>query len=131
MTFHCRYFTLEDDCSTLKAGTDAMLLGAWTNPPPGGRILDVGTGCGILALMMAQKSQAIVEAIEPDSASARQALDNFRNSAWSDRLLLHETTFQSFCPAAAHPYDHIITNPPFYANHLVPADVRKRHTIAS
>lgn len=66
MAFRFRQFTLEDRQSALRMGTDAMLLGSWANPKNAKRILDIGTGCGVLSLMMAQKTDALMDALDID-----------------------------------------------------------------
>ena len=80
MAFHFIQFDVEDERSTQRVGTDAMLLGAWACPPSEGKILDIGTGCGVLALMMAQKTEAIIEAMDIDLSSVNEAHGNFCRS---------------------------------------------------
>jgi len=118
MAFRFKHFTVEDDLSTLKVGTDAMLLGAWANPGTASRILDVGTGCGILALMMAQKTKAFIDAIDIDPVSVNEAGKNFIRSPWYDRIAAICESFQHFYPTCGKTYDFIISNPPYYNNQL-------------
>jgi tRNA1Val (adenine37-N6)-methyltransferase len=124
MPFHFKKFTVEDTHSTQRVGTDAMLLGAWAEPSPAGRILDIGTGCGVLALMMAQKSSAIIDAIDLDENSVSEATINFTNSAWSERIFPHLTALQQFKSIKGN-YDYIISNPPFFSNALPSPDKRR------
>lgn len=100
----------------MKVGTDGVLLGAWASlSGPHGRILDVGTGTGLIALMLAQRNQDVrVDALEIDPASARQASLNFRNSPWKDRLNCIQTSFQEYAATVRESYDQIICNPPFF-----------------
>ncbi|WIA23043.1 hypothetical protein OEZ86_009958 [Tetradesmus obliquus] len=116
--FRFRHFDLAHGKCAQKMGTDSMLLGAWAQPPPETQtILDVGTGTGVLALMMAQKTQhsrAAVHAIDIDAAAYQQAADNFAASPWPDRLLLAHASFQQWAAAAPCKYDLIISNPPFF-----------------
>lgn len=125
MPFHFKKFSVEDSRSTQRVGTDAMLLGAWANPPKAGRILDVGTGCGVLALMVAQKSSAIIDAIDLDENSVSEATINFKNSPWSERIFPHHTAFQQF-KSTQENYDYIISNPPFFSNAL-PSPIPRRN----
>ncbi|MDP1623572.1 MAG: methyltransferase [Bacteroidales bacterium] len=118
MSFRFRQFTIEDEQSTLRVGTDAMLLGSWANPGRAEKILDIGTGCGVLALMMAQRSDATIEAIEPDQSAVTEAKNNFLRSPWASRLTGIHTSLQSFSSTASSGYDFIITNPPWFSNSL-------------
>lgn len=118
MAFQFQEFTVEDRSSTLRVGTDAMLLGAWADPGGALRILDIGTGCGVLALMVAQRSEAGIVAIEPDQPSAEEAAMNFSLSPWAGRLQVHQTDLQTFAARNAASFDFIITNPPYHANAL-------------
>jgi len=118
MAFRFRHFTVEDDRSTLKVGTDAMLLGAWVDPGDATRILDIGTGCGLLALMIAQKSVASIDAIDIDKPSVDQAKENFINSPWPGRLNAFCHSLFDFQSTSGEPYDYIISNPPYFKNHL-------------
>jgi len=118
MAFHFRHFTVIDHRSTLRVGTDAMLLGSWANPGEATRLLDIGTGCGVLALMMAQKCNGQIDAVEIDHASAEQAKLNFTNSPWHDRLRAYHQSIQDFVVIRQQVYDFIISNPPYFQNSL-------------
>ena len=125
MAFRFRHFIVEDDRSTMPVGTDAMLLGSWADPGESRRILDIGTGCGVLALMMAQRSGAFVEGIDKDPASAAQASGNFSASPWSDRLASICAPVEEFSLRSQGRYDFIITNPPYFSRSLKsPSPVR-------
>lgn len=103
----------------MKVCTDACLFGAWvTRGVPGRKkVLDIGTGTGLLSLMYAQQNlDAVIDAVEIDRAAAEQAQENFDNSPWSDRLMLHPGTIQEFTPDIK--YDLILSNPPFFENDL-------------
>jgi tRNA1Val (adenine37-N6)-methyltransferase len=124
--FRFKQFSVRDDRSTMKVGTDAVLLGAWVNVGGAKTILDIGTGCGVIALMLAQRSKALVEAVEPDKDSAQQAEENFQASPW--QISLYNVPIQDF---DHEKYDLIVSNPPFFSRSLVPpATTRKiaRHT---
>ena len=128
MAFRFKQFSVEDTRSTMRVGTDAMILGAWAEPPKQGFILDIGTGCGILALMMAQKSKARIDAIDIDHPSCREATLNFKNSPWNDRLSTIHTSIQLLAATTSFRYDYIITNPPFFENQLKSPSIRKNQS---
>jgi tRNA1Val (adenine37-N6)-methyltransferase len=118
MAFRFRQFTIEDEQSTLRVGTDAMLLGSWALPGTAANILDIGTGCGVLALMMAQKSEALIEAVEIDESSVLEAGKNFLKSPWPSRISVCHESLQVFSSRRDSKYDFIITNPPYFSNDL-------------
>lgn len=128
--FRFKQFSLRNEASALKIGTDAVLLGAaMTILPQDGRMLDIGTGTGVIALMAAQRSGAQIEAVEIDPASADEAALNFADSPWAARLLVSNIALQQYRPAAG--YDLIFSNPPYYDNSLTNPDAREtaaRHT---
>lgn len=98
--------------STMKVGTDAMLLASWVETEGMNRILEIGSGCGIISLILAQRSQAIIEAIDIDLASVEEARTNFGFSPWSDRLFCYHTDLRQFTTEFS--YDLIVSNPPFF-----------------
>jgi tRNA1Val (adenine37-N6)-methyltransferase len=110
--FRFKQFCIVQEKAAMKVGIDGVLLGAWANFDGEGRVLDVGTGTGLLALMAAQQSAALVDAVEIEAEAAEEALENFRQSPWNDRLQLFVTAFQEF--ETAEKYDHVISNPPFF-----------------
>ncbi|OYX82296.1 MAG: tRNA (adenine-N(6)-)-methyltransferase [Flavobacteriales bacterium 32-34-25] len=101
----------------MKVGTDGVLLGAWTpieNNPFG--VLDIGTGTGIIALMLAQRSGAEqIDALEIDEDAYEQATDNFENSPWNDRLFCFHAGLDEFVEEPEDEYDLIVSNPPFFS----------------
>ena len=117
--FYFKEFTIDQDKTAMKVGTDAVLLGAWcsleTCPDT---ILDVGSGTGLVSLMMAQRSDAeIIDAVEIDPNAYEQNVTNFEKSDWSDRLFCYHSSFQDFSEEMkeeGEEYDLIISNPPFY-----------------
>ena len=116
----------------MKVGTDAVLLGAWVSVTPSDWVLDVGTGCGVIPLMLAQKGVAKVHAVDLDAPSAREAAENFDASQWHDRLFSFHADVRNFTMQCA--YDLIISNPPFFVNSFkCDADRRNqaRHTDTS
>lgn len=118
MAFRFKQFVVEDDQSSMRIGTDAVVLGSWINPENVSGILEIGTGCGVIALMMAQKCDAVITAIDIDENSIPQAAMNFQNSPWNMRMRALHCSFQEF--AGHHPdkFDLIITNPPYFTNSL-------------
>ena len=119
-TFKFKQFEVAQDMCAQKIGTDAVLLGAWTNPEQQPySILDIGTGTGVIALMMAQRfSRAQVDAIEIDDAAFEQATSNFENSLFGDRLYCYHASFQEFYEEFDERYDLIVSNPPFFDGQL-------------
>ena len=108
----------------MKVGTDGVLLGAWCsieNYPK--KILDIGTGTGIISLMLAQRSSAItIDGVEIDTSAYMQTVDNFENSDWSDRLYCYNASFQKFADDThkeKETYDLIVSNPPFYTEDYI------------
>ena len=116
--FQFKQFSLEQDRCAMKIGTDGVLLGAWTpieNNPFS--ILDIGTGTGVIALMLAQRSHAEqIDALEIDENAYEQAVDNFENSPWSDRLFCFHAGLDEFVEEPEDEYDLIVSNPPFYTD---------------
>jgi len=115
----------------MKICTDAVLFGAMAPVNPGGRVLDIGTGTGVLALMAAQLGAAKVTAVELTQEAFKEAGINFNNSLWTDRLEAVHQDIQSFALTANRQYDLIISNPPFFENHLKTGDTLRnsaRHT---
>jgi len=98
----------------MKVCTDSCILGAYTPVANTTRILDIGTGTGLLALMAAQRSLACIDAVEINLTAAQQAQKNITGSPWSDRIRVHQQSLQQFAAHLPLPYDLIICNPPFY-----------------
>lgn len=116
--FHFKQFSIDDTHSAMKVGTDALLLGAWADVEEALTVLDIGTGCGILALMACQRSKAFIDAIEIDEIAASEALMNFNLSPWPHRLRIFPVSLQQFVIREQKLYDHILCNPPFFSNSL-------------
>lgn len=110
--FQFKHFSIKQAASAMKIGTDSVLLGCFSEPSDARRILDIGAGTGLLALMMAQRSDAVIDAVEIDDAAYEEALFNFENSAWKNRLQLYHSPVQEF--PHHHTYDLIISNPPYF-----------------
>lgn len=115
--FHFNQFSIQQTNSILKVGTDAMVLGSLVKTGNASHVLDIGTGTGVLALMMAQmNSTANVTAVEVDELSAKDCKENFTNSPWNHRLEIIVKDILEF--EADNHFDLIICNPPFYSNSL-------------
>ncbi len=115
--FQFKQFSVNQDQTAMKIGTDGVLLGAWTpieNNPKS--VLDIGTGTGIIALMLAQRSNAEqIDALEIDESAYEQTVENFENSPWGDRLFCFHAGLDEFVDDTEDEYDLIVSNPPFYS----------------
>lgn len=129
--FRFKQFSISQEHAAMKVGTDSDLLGALAYG--GQKILDIGTGTGVLALMMAQRFEnATITAVEIDDNAVIDAQCNFQNSPWSDRITLIHKSFQDFLPTIApESFDAIVCNPPYFDKSLECDDLgrkRARHT---
>lgn len=126
--FRFKQFSVEQSDVAMKVGTDGVLLGAWVAFRGGERrVLDIGTGTGVIALMAAQRSDAeYIAGVDVDEASAQRAAANFAASPWSGRLYAFGSPIQNF--ATDEPFDVIISNPPYFVDSLLSPD--KRRTVA-
>ncbi len=124
--FQFKQFRVEQRQSGMKVTTHACLFGALV-PVAGARyVLDIGAGTGLLSLMLAQRSDAHIDAVELDAGACADATGNFAASPWPERLLLHHMALQAFVPPAGRRYDCIVSNPPFFSASW-PADETARH----
>lgn len=112
--FHFKHFSMMHSHSTMRIGTDAVLLGRWVEVGPADTVLDVGTGCGIIAMMLAQRGVAHVDAVELDADSANEAALNFKVSQWRDKMCVYNADIKSFDNGTR--YDLIVSNPPYFVN---------------
>jgi len=128
MAFRFKQFSVEDQQSTMRVGSDAVLLGAWARVAEDSHMLEIGTGCGVISLMLAQRSTARIDAIEIDEPSFLQAQENFAASPWNQRLHPILISLQEFTRNTIEKYDHILTNPPFFRNSLKSPDPVKNST---
>lgn len=132
--FQFKQFRIEQGDCAMKVCTDACVLGAVADLTQAHRILDIGTGTGLLALMAAQRNPlALIEAVELDAAAAQQAAANFAASPWPARLTVHAQPLGQFAATQPAAFDHIICNPPFFRHSLRSPDAQRttaRHTAA-
>ncbi|WP_179950059.1 tRNA1(Val) (adenine(37)-N6)-methyltransferase [Lutibacter citreus] len=131
--FQFKQFTIHQDKTAMKVGTDGVLLGSWVslNSNPFS-ILDIGAGTGVIALMAAQRSGAeVIDAIELNEEAYEQTVENFEQSDWGDRLFCYHASLQKFAEEIDDEYDLIISNPPFYTSTYKEMDENRaqaRHT---
>lgn len=111
----------------MKVGTDAVLLGAWIIPNGSADILDIGTGTGIIALMLAQKTQAQIEAIDIDENAVKQAKQNVSESKFSSKISISHSSFQDFVKTTKKKFNLIVTNPPYFEQSLKSSDQKRSH----
>ena len=129
--FHFKQFSIAHDRCTHKVGTDGVLLGAWVNVEKVNTILEIGTGSGVVAIMLAQRTAAEtkIDAIEIEKDDAQQAMDNVQHSPWKEKVRIHLCAAQDFYPNKQ--YDLIVSNPPYFINSQHPPKQKRkqaRHT---
>ena len=122
--FRFKQFAVNQEGVAMKVGTDGVLLGAWVgldqNP---GSILDIGSGTGLIALMLAQRSYADqIDALEIEDSAFETCTQNFEDSPWGDRLFCYHAAFQEFVLEFGPEYDLIVCNPPFHAESVRSSD---------
>jgi tRNA1Val (adenine37-N6)-methyltransferase len=125
--FSFKQFTIYQDKSAFKVGTDGVLLGAVTDITGARSILDIGSGTGLISIMLAQRSDAAITAIEPDLESYIQSAENVSRCNWNNRIKVEHTDLQKFNPALGN-FDLIVTNPPYFSGSLKSPDPRKSVT---
>lgn len=128
--FSFKQFTIHHDRCAMKVGTDGVLLGAWTQMENSRRVLDIGTGTGLIALMLAQRnSDCCITAIDIDSGAVEQARENIQASPWKNRVVALLQDVRSF--QTDQLFDTIVTNPPYFVNSMKCPDEQRntaRHT---
>ncbi len=125
--FAFKQFIIHQDQTAMKVTTDACILGAYTDIQKIKNILDIGTGTGLLCLMLAQRSRAKIDAIEINEKAYNQAIANMNESIFKDKITAHNTSIQDF--VTENFYDLIISNPPFFQNHLKSEVVARNNSI--
>lgn len=130
--FRFKQFAVSHHRSAMKVGVDGVLIGCWADTGKARRILDVGTGCGLIALMMAQRCKdAFVTGIDIDKDSVEEAVENVEASPWSDRIRITEMDFSDLCSDRSESdFDLIISNPPYFdsgVKEIITSRERARH----
>ncbi len=128
--FQFKEFTVHQDKAAMKVGTDGVLLGAWCSLDKyPDSILDIGSGTGVISLMLAQRCDAMtIDAVELDENAYEQSVANFEDSDWGDRLYCYNASFQEFSDEISEEeetYDLIVSNPPFYTDDFKTQDVSR------
>ncbi|TPE42642.1 tRNA1(Val) (adenine(37)-N6)-methyltransferase [Pontibacter mangrovi] len=123
--FQFKQFRVEQDRCAMKVCTDSCVFGAYVEVGEAQRILDIGTGTGLLSLMVAQRSGASIDAVEINQEAQWQAQENFSASPWASRLHLHPHSLQGFAKQQRPKYDLILSNPPFFLSSLKSPDAAK------
>ncbi|WP_242927604.1 tRNA1(Val) (adenine(37)-N6)-methyltransferase [Pontibacter vulgaris] len=116
--FQFKQFRVEQAQCAMKVCTDSCVFGAYVEVKEAKRILDIGTGTGLLSLMVAQRSDASIDAVEINKEAQQQATENFAASIWAERLQLHPVSLQEFARENQQTYDVILSNPPFFLSSL-------------
>jgi tRNA1Val (adenine37-N6)-methyltransferase len=122
--FNFKEFTIHQDKSAFKVGTDGVLLGAYATLDGVKNILEIGSGTGLISIMLAQRCKALITAIEPDYDSFVQSCENVSSCNWKDRIKVLNSDLQSLT-AVPDRFDLIITNPPYFSDSLKSPDFRK------
>jgi tRNA1Val (adenine37-N6)-methyltransferase len=132
-TFVFKKFSVCQDKCPMKVNTDGVLLGAWSEVGEASDVLDIGTGTGVIALMLAQKNPALrIDAIDIDDNAARQANENFKNNQLGRNIQVYPMSFQDYITQTNNSYDVIVSNPPFFSNGFLAKDEQRaagRHTV--
>jgi len=129
--FSFKQFTIYHDKCAMKVGIDGVLLGVWADVANARQLLDIGTGTGLIALMLAQRSNAAVHAIDIEGSAIIQAQENIENSPWTDRVSVQQMSLQEFAAMTSEQFDLIVSNPPYFVNSTkAPSENRTlaRHT---
>jgi len=131
--FQFKEFSVQQDKNPMKVGTDGILLGAWVDCGGMGRALDVGTGTGLIALMMAQQNSTMqVDGVEISEVAYLEALDNVKESSFKERITLYNDSIQNFASNSKDKFDLIVSNPPFFTGGTMSNNMDKqlvRHTV--
>ncbi|MBC7650978.1 MAG: methyltransferase [Deinococcales bacterium] len=135
--FAFKQFVIQQADCAMKVTTDGCLFGTWTaktvndSQLPITKTLDIGTGTGLLSLMLAQKINTQIDAVEIDAAAAMQAQANFEASPWTEHLKVYQTPIQMFNTATSHQYNFIVTNPPFFEHDLKSSNAKRNMALHS
>lgn len=132
--FRFKQFEIVQEGCPMKVGTDGILLGAWAGTSGVKSVLDIGTGTGLIAIMMAQRTEndVQIDAVEIDAESSKQARDNMASAPWHQRLNCLESSIQDYAKLTNQRYDLIVSNPPFFSGGTISQNQDKnsvRHTV--
>jgi tRNA1Val (adenine37-N6)-methyltransferase len=123
--FAFKQFNVKQDKCAMKVGTDAVLLGSWIQPNGSTHILDIGTGTGVIALMLAQKTNASIVGIDIDVSATQQAQENVDESKFKNSITLFNTSFQDYVKTTSLKFQLIVSNPPFFEQSLKSSDEKR------
>lgn len=126
-SFAFKQFVIKQDKCAMKVGTDAVLLGAWVLPNGSKHILDIGAGTGVIALMLAQKTAAHIDAIDIDEEAVLQAKQNVLDSKFASQITVTRTSLQHYSKESTQKYNLIVTNPPYFEQSLKSSDEQRSH----
>jgi tRNA1Val (adenine37-N6)-methyltransferase len=115
-TFEFKNFRIRQDRCAMKVSTDAVLLGSWVIATASNEVLDIGTGTGVIALMLAQKCRGRITAIDIDRDSTEQAKNNVAESVYSDRIDVIHSSLQELAAMSGRKYNLIVSNPPYFVD---------------
>lgn len=124
-SFAFKQFIIKQDKCAMKVGTDAVLLGAWVIPNGSKQILDIGTGTGVVALMLAQKTEAHIDAIDIDENAFIQAKQNVSESKFANQVSVIHSSLQDYSKITSNKYNLIVTNPPYFEQSLKSSDEQR------
>jgi len=113
--FQFKQFAIAQNDCAMKVGTDGVLLGAWCDVSAATKALDIGTGSGVIAVMLGQRCEAEIHAVEIEEAAFLQAQSNFEATDWSNRLTAKKAAIQDYAKLSRDEYDLIVSNPPFFS----------------
>lgn len=124
-SFQFKQFSIVQQKSAMKVGTDGVLLGALAKGEQANYVLDIGTGTGVIAIMIAQRFSGIIDAVEIDLDAANEAMENAKNCPWNNRIHIIHTSFQEYSKICKKKYALIVSNPPYFKNSLKSSDLTK------
>jgi tRNA1Val (adenine37-N6)-methyltransferase len=129
--FSFKQFTIHQDQTAMKVTTDACILGAYTDVDKANKTLDIGTGTGLVAMMLAQRTDAKIDAVEIDINAYNQAYCNIQESIFKEQINIFNTSIQAFSEISAYQnqYELIVSNPPFFQNHLKAEETARNNSI--
>lgn len=127
--FQFKKFRINQEGSAMKVCTDSCIFGAWIKEPGAQKILDIGTGTGLLSLMIAQTHSASIDAVEINETSFMQAKENFQNSPWKNQISVFHEDINHFIPHHGVLYDLIVCNPPFFKNHFKSSNPKRNEVL--